>query len=841
MAKNKRSTGPNYKWLAILGGLSVLVIGIIFGIVSLRPDAGKSNPTPVSIAPTSVQTETATSPDETTTSFNGATPTLTTSPATVLNPVTTPLSSPAALVPTYQPYKDLPTSVAAIDLDLRYPGSTNLDTGDALVMPGSTRAALGINDDFQKVLAYYKQKFATRGYSVTDTSVKYCDGSSCDGVAAFSLTKDAEQASLTIYSSRAWRERDVSFNNSGQKPAINQTLALYNIRPLPPPTPAVTPLNSSTDLDYPGATRLNYTEQQFFPNQRPTQLTAAVVGALASNDAYAKIVDFYSQRLKAANYFVNNEPYDDGFNVISGDSDKSGIVVVVLSPQSRQKQYNFGQYVNYPYLFAQTNPNQNLIVYLAVAKPTDRYSVFFNDYIPRIPLPKANDDTFFGPDGTFHGLGLQNSGIERLVSVGPSAPVKLVNGLTFQVDWLISDNYYLEIGATLSGSQADSYTQTNNPVIVGDGKGDKHQLKLMDRYDNRTPDGQPARHWTWYLQDANAQLHTGTRQATFDFNAALPFALPGSPLTLQLKPIDAAMLAAPLIFSSFTAKGAKANGINVFVSYGYVGPDRTVLALHLNPHQYLNAHGFNPGYSSLPAFQPLPPQFKTPSPIYLGGYSVTFDPLVLAAATPDSSQPISGTVVSVTTNNGQVLAPLLGLQPNPRFNPLNQIAGDEEDLLTLTTLPPGTKSLALEIAAIPVHLKLDSSKPIPANTSLNINLADLLKAGLVNPNLTLVLADFQIQVIGVQARLDPATQNVELAVKYTASLPSTAPFSDGITLNSVAFGCTDCSLGSNTQPGEYHLNFKYDPAQPNLSIVLNQVNYTLPGPWHLMLPIPVKP
>lgn len=128
----------------------------------------------------------------------------------------------------------IPSKIASIDQDLRYPDATKLSTGGSPVPPNMLTTALATNDDFQKVAAYYKQNLTNLGYKISEAQPpSRCNSPACKEVMAFVITKSAEQAHLTIWSSKAWQENNISVSDTGSKPGSNQTLITYQITTIP--------------------------------------------------------------------------------------------------------------------------------------------------------------------------------------------------------------------------------------------------------------------------------------------------------------------------------------------------------------------------------------------------------------------------------------------------------------------------------------------------------------------------------------------------------------------------------------------------------------------------------
>ena len=437
-----------------------------------------------------------------------------------------------------------------------------------------------------------------------------------------------------------------------------------------PPSPAPTlhndtPVNqvSSLDLSYSGATQLNYDAQKFWLDNRPTSSQALNIGFFASNDDYQKVSDFYEKTFKAASYQVMTSTITAGYNELTVYNQSITFELIFLNPSARQLPLH-SNFVRYNDIFNQLKPDQTLIAYFYGPPAAFKDLPLRSDYLPFPFAPNNEDGIFVGPDNTFHGTGLAGSGKERLVSTNAPRKFGVGDGKYFQVDWLISEDYHLSVGTTLTGPKdSQFFTVTDKPATVKDETGHTYQLKVVQRFDTMPADGQIAHHLIWQVQGSDMQLPSGTRQATFDSTQALLFVPPVSlQASFTLATFQAAKLPLASAISFVPGRSALANGLKVSVPYAYFGPDRTLLAVHLESKDITNSTA------------------KT--------YTVAY------ATNP---QPSATITISFSDDKNLPILPLPNAQPNPYYNPISMDGEGEEVIMILNPLSPGTKNLTLTI------------------------------------------------------------------------------------------------------------------------------------------------
>ncbi len=564
--------------------------------------------------------------------------------------------------------------------DLAYPGATKIDYSSVIAPSPDSESPIILTtpDDYQKVIDYYRTKFKAAGYNLTENLMRrgpYCDDNNCKEILNFSLRKSDLEAYLTIWSAKSWDESGMTHSSVRYYTVkAGQTVLEYRVQKAQTPTPTALPI-SKVNLSYPGATQLNYDVQKFWLANRPASSQALTLGFFGSTDDYQKSSDFYENSFKAANYQVMTSTVTAGYNELTVYNGDMVFELIFLNSSARKSSLH-SNFVSYDNIFSQLKPDQTFIAYLYGPSTAFKDLPLRSDYLPFPSAPDDGNGIFVGPDNTFHGTGLAGSGKERLVSTDAPRKFGVGEGKYFQVDWLISEDYHLSVGTTLAGPKdSQFFTITDKPATVKDGTGHTYQLKVVHRFDTTLADGQVAHHLIWGGGGSDVQLPSGTRQATFDPTQALLFN-PSNPNALQvgltLATFQTAKLPLTSTISFVPGRSALANGLKVSAPYAYFGPDRTLLAIHLESKDIRNSNAQT--------------------------YTVAY---------ASSQQPKADIIISFTDDKGQPVLPLPTAQPDPYYNPISMDGIGQEVILTLNPLPSGTKNLTLTVNSSTFHLTGD--------------------------------------------------------------------------------------------------------------------------------------
>ncbi len=567
---------------------------------------------------------------------------------------------------------------------------------------------------------------------------------------------------------------------------------------------------SKSDLSYPGATSINFDEKDIWPEGRPAASKDSQIGMLVTKDNYAKVADYYKQKLSALGFTLTGPAGAitcksgdcPNSQSISASNATSQIIIAVIAGG------DLGQVNNFPEKWQKFAANdQTLITYqlnpvITAPNATQAETSVTASAIPTRPLPatpvQAGDSVYLGPDNRFHSGG-------GLVITTPPASQTLNGNINFHIDWLVADQTgtAVKITTVSSGSGDSNGIYNSNGGRVGsllDENGHAYELSRGE-WETSGDVNRTYQSVIWHT----APIPASARRLTFRSGPGM--SLKPAPIILNLTGFDEAKLpqlkANPTAFSDL-------NGVKVSLPYAYFGPDRTVLLVNLR-----NTSGN--GY----IMQSLGPPFSYGS--------ASNDSLAVLDDKNQMLNPLPQRTGGATPASGQPTLPL-------------NIETNGDLILLLEPVRPGTTKLHLKLARLGVTLTPAYTANMP---NFAVPLAELLKTGASQTGPNLEIQGIKFQVVSEQAILDSNKKQLDLLIKL-------APTGSGANIiNNLTMSCMDCGavgiIGSSRppndgQPFDFDFKLNYEPNRSSITAQIDKLSINLAGPWQLDIAVnPSKP
>lgn len=680
-----------------------------------------------------------------------------------------------------------------------------------------------------------------------------------------------------------------SFRNGPLPASVTpNATALVNV------TATVAPVaNNRLDLSYPGADKLEFDRNYIFQFGSSKELESSTLGAYAVAADDNKILEYYRQKLTRSGYNVAITTNTIGTvcglgcnaRVVEAKAtDGSWLKVIVFNQAGMQDLStgagNLGK--TFAKLYAQIKPGQILIVYeanlnapayqatvvaartaiaayapapaatlfgpvvysparvAATSTPTPGPANRFGELTPAVtPTPiSANSQAFLGPDKLPHSAD-DGSG---LVATDTSLKIGATEGATYYFDGLTSDavnGTHLDLTLEFPGSGL-SYSPDNVGTLT-DEAGHSYLLNLQPNpagnlqprnLGGKDSNGKPFVYEAFRLN--GPALPAGTRTVVFTPSSGLPFK-PTASITLHLKTFSEASLPklTPLVKAV-----ADIGGIKVELPYAYFGRDRTWLDVVVDATN-LGQKILNEDGSYFIQSEITLNDNSQPSPA--SGPTSAIGPAYSTPAIPTNSNKNS-----LLDDKGRPLS-LLQLNPNQTSFHLSTLQ-TFDNYLVLKPVATDAKSVTLNIPSLSVFVnwsELHYARISSQAPRFSLPLAQLIRSGKLMPGGTITLPGFVVRIIGVQAVVNQAKGEVTLIIKHQ-TVPDLTSGKGAATNASVSIVCVTCgpnnfSLSRDTlndqQVIEDALTFKYDPAQTNIELGINNLIYILNGPWQVTIPV----